>query len=68
MNDYQVAVIGSGPSGAMAAYYLAEKGISTVIIEKPYPGIRPVVEDWFSEVDANYPLIFHLWWTENMTE
>ncbi|SMP07775.1 geranylgeranyl reductase family [Algoriphagus winogradskyi] len=34
MNDYQVAVIGSGPSGAMAAYYLAEKGISTVILEK----------------------------------
>ncbi|WP_425638038.1 geranylgeranyl reductase family protein [Algoriphagus yeomjeoni] len=34
MNYYDVAVIGSGPSGAMAAYYLAKKGISTVIIEK----------------------------------
>lgn len=34
MNHYEVAVIGSGPAGAMAAYYLAEKGISTVIIEK----------------------------------
>ncbi|SFT88926.1 geranylgeranyl reductase family [Algoriphagus locisalis] len=34
MNHYEVAIIGSGPAGAMAAYYLAEKGISTVIIEK----------------------------------
>lgn len=34
MSQYDVAIIGSGPSGAMAAYYLAKKGISTVIIEK----------------------------------
>lgn len=34
MNHYDVAVIGSGPSGAMAAYFLAKKGISVVIIEK----------------------------------
>jgi len=34
MSEYDVAIIGSGPSGAMAAYYLAKKGISTVIIEK----------------------------------
>lgn len=34
MNHYDVAIIGSGPSGAMAAYHLAKKGISTVIIEK----------------------------------
>ncbi|MGG6230783.1 geranylgeranyl reductase family protein [Tenacibaculum sp. SDUM215027] len=31
---YDVAVIGSGPSGASTAFYLAQKGISTVIIEK----------------------------------
>ncbi|MGB0891831.1 MAG: geranylgeranyl reductase family protein [Flavobacteriaceae bacterium] len=34
MNHYDVAVIGSGPSGASTAFYLAQKGISTVIIEK----------------------------------
>ncbi|REG82551.1 geranylgeranyl reductase family protein [Algoriphagus antarcticus] len=34
MSLYDVAIIGSGPSGAMAAYYLAKKGVSTVIIEK----------------------------------
>jgi geranylgeranyl reductase family protein len=32
--DYQVAVIGAGPSGASAAFELGKAGISTVIIEK----------------------------------
>ncbi|WGH77059.1 FAD-dependent oxidoreductase [Tenacibaculum tangerinum] len=31
---YDVAIVGSGPSGASAAFYLAQNGISTVIIEK----------------------------------
>ncbi|WGF91523.1 geranylgeranyl reductase family protein [Aequorivita marisscotiae] len=34
MKHFDVAVIGSGPSGATTAFYLAEAGISTVIIEK----------------------------------
>ena len=34
MNHFDVAIIGSGPSGASTAFYLAQKGISTVIIEK----------------------------------
>ncbi|SEB35252.1 geranylgeranyl reductase family [Tenacibaculum sp. MAR_2009_124] len=34
MNHFDVAVIGSGPSGASTAFHLAKKGISTVIIEK----------------------------------
>ncbi|MEQ6123500.1 geranylgeranyl reductase family protein [Pseudotenacibaculum sp. MALMAid0570] len=34
MKTFDVAVIGSGPAGASAALKLAEKGISTVIIEK----------------------------------
>lgn len=34
MKVFDVAIIGSGPSGAIAAYHLAKKGISTVIIEK----------------------------------
>ncbi len=31
---YDVAIIGSGPSGASTAFYLAQKGFSTAIIEK----------------------------------
>lgn len=34
MKHFDVAVIGSGPSGASAAFHLAKNGISTVIIEK----------------------------------
>ncbi|SFT37229.1 geranylgeranyl reductase family [Lishizhenia tianjinensis] len=34
MNHFDVAVIGSGPAGASTAFHLAQKGISTVIIEK----------------------------------
>ena len=34
MKHYDVAIIGSGPSGASTAYHLAKAGISTVIIEK----------------------------------
>ncbi len=34
MKHFDVAVIGSGPSGASTAFHLAKKGISTVIIEK----------------------------------
>ncbi len=34
MRHYDVAVIGSGPSGASTAFHLAKHGISTVIIEK----------------------------------
>lgn len=34
MNYFDVAVIGSGPSGASAAFHLAKNGISAVIIEK----------------------------------
>ena len=34
MKYFDVAIIGSGPSGASTAFYLGKKGISTVIIEK----------------------------------
>ena len=34
MKKFEVAIIGSGPSGAATAFYLAEKGISCVLIEK----------------------------------
>lgn len=34
MKSFDVAIIGSGPAGASAAFELSKKGISTVIIEK----------------------------------
>lgn len=34
MKTFDVAVIGSGPSGAIAAYHLAKSGISVAILEK----------------------------------
>ncbi|WP_299157239.1 geranylgeranyl reductase family protein [uncultured Tenacibaculum sp.] len=34
MKHYDVAIIGSGPSGASTAFHLAKQGISAVIIEK----------------------------------
>lgn len=34
MKHFEVAIIGSGPSGASTAFYLGKQGISTVIIEK----------------------------------
>lgn len=34
MQKFDVAIIGSGPAGASTAFYLAKKGINTVIIEK----------------------------------
>ncbi len=34
MKHFDVAIIGSGPSGASTAFYLAKKGISTVLVEK----------------------------------
>lgn len=34
MKNYDVAIIGSGPSGASTAFHLAKKGIKAVIIEK----------------------------------
>lgn len=34
MKEFEVAIIGSGPSGASTAFHLGKQGISTVIIEK----------------------------------
>jgi flavin-dependent dehydrogenase len=50
--NYEVAIIGTGPSGAFAAYNLAKKGISTVIIDKEtLPRYKICVAVWFIEVE-----------------
>ena len=37
---FDVAIIGSGPAGASAAFELAKNGISTVIIEKETSSLK----------------------------
>ena len=38
---YDVAVIGGGPSGAVAAAILAKSGLSTVLIERNFDNVKP---------------------------
>ena len=38
---YDVAIIGGGPSGAIAAAVLAKAGISTILIERNFENIKP---------------------------
>lgn len=75
MNHYDVAIIGAGPSGAAAAFKLAKKGISTVIIEKEnlprhktcggglvYRGLKSLPIDISSSVEREFRQI-HLYFT-----
>ncbi len=34
MADYQVIIIGAGPAGSMAGYFLAKSGFRVLILEK----------------------------------
>ncbi len=38
---YDVAIIGGGPSGAIAAAVLAKAGISTILIERNFENVKP---------------------------
>lgn len=38
---YDVAIIGGGPSGAIAAAVLAKAGISTILIERNFQNVKP---------------------------
>lgn len=51
MTDYDVAIIGAGPSGLTAGLYCARYGLKTVIIEK---GIIGGTASWAGSVQ-NYP-------------
>ncbi|MDJ0715192.1 MAG: geranylgeranyl reductase family protein [Prochloraceae cyanobacterium] len=52
---YDCAIVGAGPSGASAAYHLAKKGRSVIILEKETlprykpcgGGVAPIVAEWF---------------------
>ncbi len=51
MNSCDVAIIGAGPAGVMAAWTAARTGAQTVVLEKePRPGRKPCAEGILSEV------------------
>lgn len=49
----RVAVVGGGPSGSNAAFFLAQAGIETYLLEKKLQGEKPCV---FSIADFRLPL------------
>ena len=58
MESCDVAVIGAGPAGVMAAWTAAKEGARTVLLERePKPGRKPCAEGILSEVlaDAEVP-------------
>lgn len=52
---FDCIIVGSGPAGATAAYHLAKKGHSILVIDKAIlprykpcgGGVSPIVQDWF---------------------
>ncbi|MCS6942761.1 MAG: geranylgeranyl reductase family protein [Geminocystis sp.] len=52
---YECIVIGAGPSGATAAYHLAKRGVSVLLLEKASlprykpcgGGVSPAIQSWF---------------------
>jgi len=51
MNSYDVAIIGAGPAGVMAAWTAAREGARTLLLEKEAnPGRKPCAEGILSEV------------------
>ncbi len=51
MDNYDVAVIGAGPAGVMAAWKAAQEGANTLLLEREKnPGRKPCAEGILSEV------------------
>lgn len=50
-NEYDTVVIGGGPAGLTAAFYLAREGFSTLVIEKSAPGGQAGV----TQIIENFP-------------
>ncbi len=48
-NNYDVCIIGSGPAGSCAAFYLARKGISVVLVDKEKFPRRKICGDAISQ-------------------
>ena len=54
-SSYDCIIVGSGPAGASAAYHLAKRGYSILILEKETlprykpcgGGVSPIVQQWF---------------------
>src|SRR5215831_11180491 len=51
LEPYDVAIIGAGPAGVMAAWSASKQGARTILLEKePNPGRKPCAEGILSEV------------------
>jgi digeranylgeranylglycerophospholipid reductase len=51
LDEYDVAVIGAGPAGVMAAWTAAREGARTILLEREaHPGRKPCAEGILSEV------------------
>src|SRR5713226_5076101 len=51
MENYDVAIIGAGPAGVMAAWRAAQEGAHTILLERESnPGRKPCAEGILSEV------------------
>ena len=45
--DYDVLIVGAGPSGATAAYFLGQKGYKVALIDKKsFPRAKPCGDAW----------------------
>lgn len=51
MNDYQLIIVGGGPTGLTAGLYAARARLRTVLLEKGVPGGQVLTTDWID----NYP-------------
>jgi len=49
--DYELVIIGGGPSGLTAGLYAARSGLKVVLLEKLMPGGQIIISDWVE----NYP-------------
>ncbi len=78
---YDCIIVGAGPAGASAAYHLAKKGASVLLLEqaslpryKPCGGgVSPVIQEWFDfdfspAISLKSPRVYCTWGDEEKVE